>query len=308
MKQFSTVSGSPITIGLGTGTAVKNLKRSNPDDKEKSDEIVKILNYAVKEAGYNHIDTAEIYLTHQEVGRVLKESGISRDNLWISTKYSVHSSMVQKKYFTPTDFINDTLKEFDTDYIDSLLIHHPFFHPSQSTKKYTLASLWEEFIQIKKSGKVRYIGVSNCNVQQLQQLMAISDNLGGKEFYPAINQIEFHACLQNQSPGIVKFCQENNIQVQAYSPLTPLVKVGDGNPIMQHLLSSLEGKYKKTKAQLLLRYCLEKGILPITTSSKQARLSEFIDIYDFTIAREDIEQIDSAGSKTPYQVYFNGLF
>ncbi|RLV94812.1 hypothetical protein JA1_001482 [Spathaspora sp. JA1] len=295
----------PVTIGIGTGTVVKHLKSSQAHNAT-SDEIVKLLTYAIS-IGYNHIDTAAVYNTQPEVGKAFFESGIDRDKIFLSTKFSVFNDDEEKTTITATQFVESTLKELRTDYIDLLMIHHPFFEPDHSEKKYTLQSLWLEFINIKKSGKVRFIGVSNFSISHLSSIINISKPFG-REYFPVVNQIEFHACLQNQSPDIVSFCQINNILVQGYSPLTPLFRLQEGNVYLHRLLMDLESKYKKTKGQILLRYCLDKGVVPITTSCQESRLKEGIDIYDFKLEEDEIAKIDKEGAKSIHQVYFAGKY
>ncbi|EGW32664.1 aldose reductase [Spathaspora passalidarum NRRL Y-27907] len=305
ITELKTVSGDPITVGFGTGTVVKHLKDPH-DHTATSDEIVKLLTYAIS-IGYNHIDTAAVYYTQPEVGKAFYESGIEREKVFLSTKFSVFKDEEEKSTITATEFVEKTLKELRTDYIDLLLIHHPFFEPDHSESKYTLHSLWSEFIKIKQSGKVRYIGVSNFSISHLSSVIAVSKPFG-REYFPVVNQIEFHACLQNQSPDIVSFCQINGILVHGYSPLTPLFRLQEGNVYLHRLLMDLETKYKKTRAQILLRYCLDKKIVPITTSCQETRLKECIDVYDFNLEEQDIKKIDKEGAKSPHQTYFAGKY
>lgn len=157
---FTTVSGLPITIGIGSGTSVKDLKRGNPS-LENQNLIIDLLRFAI-DKGFNHIDTAEVYTTQPEVGKAIEI--YDRESLWITTKYAVSSSIIKKKSFTPTDFVDQALNELGTSYLDLLLIHSP----PKENESYTIESLWNEFIEIKRSGKVRFIGVSNFNIDQLK--------------------------------------------------------------------------------------------------------------------------------------------
>lgn len=256
MTSLTTVSGDPLTIGIGTGTSIKDLKRGDPTPKNQS-VIVDILKYALN-IGYNHIDTAEVYTTQPEVGMAI--AGYPRQKLWITTKYSVSSSMIKKKAFTPTDFIEQALEEMKTDYIDLFLIHFP---PKQGDP-YTIESLWKEFISIKATGKVRYIGVSNFSIPQLQKIFEATG------VYPSVNQIQYY--LGSANLDVVQFCQQHGIHVEAYGPLTSL---REPNTKADTLLEDLQNK-----SQELFRYLLSQNILPITTSFKQSRLQEALDTHN----------------------------
>ncbi|EGW32665.1 conjugated polyketone reductase C2 [Spathaspora passalidarum NRRL Y-27907] len=286
---FKTKSGKTITIGTGTGTKWKR----NPADKQINQELVDQIVSTIN-LGFNHIDTAQVYNTHEEVGAALKKSGIAREDLWITDKYCPGRSDE-----TPTDIIDLALEQFGTSYIDLFLIHHPFFDEDNSV---TLEQAWTELIQAKKDGKVREIGVSNFASVHLEKLFAISEKYG-KEYVPRVNQIEFHPFLQNQSKDIVKYCHDHNILVEAYSPLAPLSRVGNNNPLIQYL-KPLEEKYGKTASQILLRYTLQKQILPITTSSQQSRMKQSLNIYDFELNDAEINEIDTIGQANPYRAFF----
>ncbi|ABN67666.1 aldose reductase [Scheffersomyces stipitis CBS 6054] len=308
---FKTKSGTSITIGAGSGTAWKSVKRSDPDNQVNLDRIVDKLSYSIKK-GYNHLDTAEVYTTHPEVGRAIKKSGTPREDLWITTKYNPSSRVAEKKDHSPVELVESALKELNTDYIDLLLIHHPFFKPEQTKYNYDLVSLWQDVIKVKKSGAVRYIGVSNFTVDHLKTIIPVSET-EGKEFLPVVNQIEFHPYLQNKE--IVQFSQKNGILVEAYGPLTPLFRIVDeksNKEVADHplakLLPQLSEKYGKTQAQILLRYALEKNVLPITTSSKEERIDQALNIYDFDLSKQDVDLIDSEGSKFPYRAFFKTYF
>lgn len=257
---LTTVSGDPITIGIGTGTSIKDLKRGQPTAENKA-RIVDILRYALL-IGYNHIDTAEVYTTQPEVGTAI--AGFQREKLWITTKYSVTSSMIKKKSFTPTDFVEQALDEMNTNYIDLLLLHFP----PKPNDPYTIQSLWQEFVSIKATGKVRYIGVSNFDIPQLNTLLEIGT--------PTINQIQYY--LGSDNLEVVEFCKNHGILVEAYGPLTPL---RNPNPKTDALIEKLQNANHLTKSQALFRYLLDNNILPITTSFKKERLKEALHSYTY---------------------------
>ncbi|RCK63058.1 NADPH-dependent conjugated polyketone reductase C2 [Candida viswanathii] len=277
MTEITTVSGDKVTIGIGSGTSVKDLKRGNPTE-ENQDLIIDLLRYAI-DTGFNHIDTAEVYTTQPEVGRAIE--GYDREKLWITTKYAVSSSIIKKKSFTPTAFVEQALHELGTGYIDLLLIHSP----PKPDQEYTIESLWEELVEIKKAGKVRFVGVSNFNVEQLKKVLNVSQEHG---VFPLVNQIQYY--VGSDKLPIVEFSKDNGIIIEAYGPLTPL---RSPNEKLDVLLGQLEKKYDATNAQILLSALLARNILPITTSFKKHRLEEAIQTYKIDIDQSDLKLLES---------------
>lgn len=305
---LTTKSGDPLNIGTGTGTKWKDLKRQ---DESNSEAIVDAVKLAL-DLGFNHIDTAEAYTTHPEVALGIKKSGKKRESLFLTTKFNPKgNNFFVKKATGPGHFVDLALEELETDYIDLVLLHHPFFVDDDD---YTLETAWLELIRAKQAGKVRYIGASNFAIEHLKRVIKISESdTDGKDFNPVVNQIEFHPYLQNQSPDIIKFSQDNNILVEAYGPLTPLLRIQkDGVGSKDHPLATylpeLSEKYDKTPAQILLRYTLQKGILPVTTSSQPDRIKQSLQIYDFSIDESDTKKIDALGETFPYRAFFGGKF
>lgn len=194
------------------------------------------------------------------------------------------------------------MAQLGVDYVDLFLIHSPFFTTEQ-THGYTLEQAWEALVEAKKAGKVREIGISNAAIPHLEKLFAASPS---PEYYPVVNQIEFHPFLQNQSKNIVRFCQEHGILVEAFSPLAPLARV-ETNALAE-TLKRLAEKYKKTEAQVLLRYTLQRGILPVTTSSKESRLKESLNLFDFELTDEEVNEINKIGDANPYRAFFHEQF
>lgn len=304
--ELFTKSGKPITIGAGSGTAWKSLKRNNPGVDEHLIDIINKLKYSI-EAGYNYLDTAEVYTTQPEVGKAIAASGVSREDLFVATKYSPYLQMIKKTAHTAPDFVDEALAELGTDYLDLLLIHHPFF-PEGSTQ--TIESVWKEIIETQKSGKVRFIGVGSFSADQLKRIIAVSKAENGP--LPSVNQIEYLAYLQNQTPGIVEFSHQNNILVQAFGILTPLFRVAKESGLDDHplvpILDKLSNKYNKSQAQILLRHALQKNIHPLTLSSKLDRIKEAIDIYGFSLSDSEVTEIDTEGAKFHHRSYFVAQF
>lgn len=211
---------------------------------------------AVKSAlakGFVHLDGGEIYNTDSEIGEAL--ATVDRKNVFLTDKY--FTGDLQYKLKSPHGLPHDALKHqlantLKTDYVDLYLLHSPFVY--KESHGFDLVDCWKSMEKLYAEGFVKNIGVSNFGVEELKIILEIA------EIKPAVNQIEFSPYLQNQTPGIVEFCQENNILVEAYSPLGPLVKGEPGE--LTEYLDSLSSKYNKTAAQVLLRWNLERGILP----------------------------------------------
>ena len=295
-KQFKTKSGADVSIATGTGTKWFKGVRDDVINQELVDQILLAL-----KLGFRHIDTAEVYNTQAEVGEAIKQLGIPREELWITTKYNPGGKTRAASNASPSAAIDEALKQLDTDYIDLYLIHQPFF-TEESTHGYSLEDVWKVLIDYKKQGKIREIGVSNFTVEYLEQLKKILD----PEFYPAVNQIESHPFLQDQSKGITKYSQDNGILVEAYSPLTPVSRVEEN--ALSGYLDELSKKYNKTTGQILLRWTLQRGILPITTSAKEQRIKEALDVFDFELSEEEFDKIVEIGKANPHRVFFHEEF
>ncbi|CUM68056.1 uncharacterized protein PRCAT00005771001 [Priceomyces carsonii] len=302
--RLKTKSGKPLKIGTGTGTKWKWLKfdRSDGQDGQLTEELVDQIVLSLQ-YGYRHIDTAEVYTTHPEIGAAVKRCKVNRDDIFITSKFNGGIDEAPRTSENPIDALEKALEELDTDYIDLFLIHQPFFDEREDDL--TIEDVWKQMVELKRKGKARYIGVSNFAVPHMKKIFGAFNS----EDRPVVNQIEFHPYLQEQSPGIIEFCKENNILIEAYAPLAPLFRVTkNGNEIKDHplpkVLDSMVQKYRKTDAQILLRYCLEKDVVPITTSSKPSRINESLAVYEFKLDPEDVSTLDSVGSEFPFRAFF----
>lgn len=170
--------------------------------------------------------------------------------------------------------------------MDLFLIHSPEFDDELG---YDIERLWNEFIEIRDSGKARYIGVSNFSIKQLELLK--------KYEIPAFHQLEFHP--HKQTPDLINYCKENNIFIEGFCPLAPLFRVQSP---LTHTLKTLSVKYGKADSQILLRYSLQKGVLPLTTSSKPDRIKQALEVYGFSLDQEDMATIDKIGSEMLYSL------
>lgn len=313
IQDYTTKSGKPLQIGTGSGTKwqwAKKGQAENSDDghylhRDLVDQLVLAINL-----GYRHIDLAETYTTSLEVGTAIKESGVPREDIFVTSKYSPGFYHWHATSDGPLDALDKVLKELDTSYLDLFLIHTPFFAEPNSRGQ-TISSAWLEMIEAKKLGKVRHIGVSNFAVPHLQETFKVANY--DAQYYPKFNQIEFHPYLQNQSRDIVKFCHDNGIVVEAYGPLSPLWRIKkEGHVVTDHplttILPQLSNKYGKTAAQILLRWTLQKHVLPITTSSKAERITESLEVYNFKLAPEDVALVDKVGATFKFREFFDDVF
>ena len=238
---------------------------------EDSKELVNALKVAIKN-GYRSIDGAAIYGNEEAMGEGIregiKEAGISREDLFITSKVW----NADLGYESTIAAYESSLKRLGLDYLDLYLIHWPV------AGKYKEA--WRALEYLYKEGRVKSIGVSNFQVHHLQDL------LSDAEIKPVINQIEFHPYLTQEK--LRNFCIDNNIQVEAWSPL-----MADNGLLENEILKEIANKHNKTTAQVVLRWDLQSQVVTIPKSTNERRLIENIDIFDFSLSKEDMEKIDS---------------
>lgn len=217
--------------------------------------------------GYRHVDTAKVYGNEEAVGQAIKESGIQRSELFITTKLwnSDHG------YQQTLDACQNSLKRLGLDYVDLYLIHWPVANKRLDT--------WKAMEKLYETGQAKAIGVSNYMVHHLEELLA------NCKIKPFVNQIELSPYLTRED--VVKYCQKNDIIVEAYSPLTKGIKLKDQK------LVDIAKQYNKSTAQLLLRWALQKGYVILPRSSKSDRITENAQLFDFHISAKDMEKLDS---------------
>lgn len=222
---------------------------------------------AALETGYRHFDTAQIYENEQFVGDALAGSSVPRNELFITTKIW-NENMFWDKIIPSLD---ESLKKLKTDYVDLLLLHFPvteFRRPA-----------WRRMEDILASGKSKAIGVSNYTIKHLEELLRECN------VKPAVNQVELHVFLQQ--PELAKYCKENDIAVEAYSPLA------HGYDLDNKKLAEIAKKHSKTSAQVMLRWCIQQGFITLPKSATPERIRENFDIFDFELDSDDLEVIKS---------------
>ncbi len=225
---------------------------------------------AVKTAlmhGYLGIDTASIYQNERGVGKAIKESGLNREDIFLTSKVW----NTEQGYGRTLKALSNSLDKLQTEYLDLYLIHWPKGKRSVETWK-ALEELYEE-------GKIRAIGVSNFLIHHLEEFLPEC------KIIPAVNQVEFHPELIQ--PKLLTYCQNKGIQLEAWAPIMK-GKVNE-IPVMQEIAS----KYGKTPVQVVLRWDIQKGVVTIPKSVKPERIVSNADIFDFELSAEDMAKIDA---------------
>lgn len=222
--------------------------------------------YKALETGYRAIDTASYYQNEKGIGKGIKNSGLLREDLFITSK--VWNS--DQGYESTLKAFERSRRNLGLDYLDLYLVHWPV------PGKYI--ETWRALEKLYQEGYVRAIGVSNFSIENLQDLMAHSS------YKPLVNQIECHPLLTQNK--ILSFCQNNNIQVEAWSPLMK------GNLDIKEIIEIGE-KYNKTPAQVVLRWHLQREVIAIPKSGTPKRIEENADIFDFELSQVDMDIINS---------------
>lgn len=237
--------------------------------KVKDGEEVEKAVITALQSGYRLIDTAAVYENEEGVGRAIASSGIPREELFITTKLWND----EQGYESAIEACNASIEKLGLEYVDLYLIHWP--KPSEGKIKDT----WRAFEELLADGKVRAIGVSNFKPDHLQEL------LDGAEIVPAVNQIELHPFLTQLETR--EYCADHGIEIESYSPL-----MRGGELLENEVIAGIADKYKKTPAQVVLRWHIQSGLIVIPKSVTPERIRSNIDIFDFEMTAEDMNHID----------------
>ncbi|GIN63446.1 glyoxal reductase [Robertmurraya siralis] len=234
---------------------------------KEGSEVVEAVKAAIKN-GYISIDTAAIYQNEEGVGQGIRESGVARDSLFVTSK--VWNS--DQGYESTLQAFETSLQKLGMDYLDLYLIHWP----GKDSAKYK--ETWRALEKLYKDGKVRAIGVSNFHVHHLEDLIADA------EIKPMVNQVEYHPHLAQLE--LRDYCKKQGIQLEAWSPLK------QGQLLNEPTIVEIADKYQKSPAQIILRWDLQNEVVTIPKSIKEHRIIENADIFDFELAPEDMAKLD----------------
>lgn len=223
-------------------------------------------------AGYRHVDTAVAYFNEQEVGRAIKDSGIPREQIWVTSKLWLQDY----GYESAKKAIDLSLQKLGLDYIDLYLIHQPYGD---------VPGAWQAMEAAKKAGKIRSIGVSNMTPKIWQHFVPQFKTM------PAVNQVEFNPYFQQKE--LRKILEANNVKLEAWAPL------GQGNAklLNEPVIVKLAEKYQKNAGQIILRFENQEGIIVFPKSVHDERIKSNLDIFDFTLTEEEMTAIRALDTK-----------
>jgi len=232
---------------------------------KEGDEVIRSVKWAL-EAGYRSIDTAMIYRNERGVGRAIKDSGVPREEIFLTTKLwndDIRARRAMRAF-------DESLRRLDVDYVDLYLIHWPVEGRQEA---------WKAMENIYESGRAKAIGVSNFMVEHLE------DFLPECKVVPAVNQVEFHPFLVQ--PHLLQYCQEHKIQLEAWSP------IAKGQVMDSPNIQEIAKKYDKTPVQITLRWELQHGVVTIPKSVHKERIVANCQTFDFELSDEDMADLDA---------------
>lgn len=218
--------------------------------------------------GYRMIDTSAAYNNEKAIGRAIKKSGVPREQLFITTRVTnrqQYDNSVRDGFFK-------SLKALGLEYVDLYQIHWPVPEHFLDT--------WKQIEQLYKEGYIKAIGVANCHQHHIEAILRIC------EIPPMVNEVEVHP-LFSQKP-LIDYCKSHNIRVEAYTPLAR----NDERLRRNRVLLQLSEKYHKTPLQIILRWHIENGVIPIPRSTNLIRLKQNIDVFDFSLTEEEVKLVD----------------
>jgi 2,5-diketo-D-gluconate reductase A len=223
------------------------------------------------EAGYRHIDTAEMYRNEKEVGEAVRASGLDRSDVFVTSK-------LNNGFHRPDDArraFDESLSDLGFDYLDLFLIHWPL--PTLYDGDFV--STWRALEEFQRDGRARSIGVSNFQVDHLERLAAETDVV------PAVNQIELHPYLLNDD--VRAYGEAHGIATQAWSP------IAQGNVLEDPVITAIADRLDRSPAQVVLRWHIQRGSIVFPKSTTPARIQENFELFDFQLEPGDIEEIDA---------------
>lgn len=223
---------------------------------------------AALKAGYRHIDTAAGYMNESDVGKAIKDSGVPREDIFVTSKLWLQDH----GYENAKVGIKNSLKALDTDYIDLYLLHQPYGD---------YLGAWRALEEAVEAGKIKSIGISNITVNLWNKFK------DGMTLMPVVNQVEFNPFTQQKE--LKKVMDENNIRLEAWYPL------GHGNKelLENETIVSLAQKYNKNVGQIILRWIYQEGVISLPKSTNPERMKGNIDIFDFELTDDEMQAMEA---------------
>ena len=215
------------------------------------------------ELGYRHVDTAQAYGNEASVGRAIVASGIPREEIFITTKFFPRSK-------DPAAEARRSLERLQTDYLDLYIIHWPQGGPTWA---------WPGMEQAKAEGSARRIGISNFSLSQVDELLGVASER------PVVNQVQFSPFEYRRS--LLEGCRERGIELEAYSPL------GTGRHLEEPVVFEIAERVGRTPAQVLIRWCLQRGTIVLPKSTHRERIEENAQVFDFELSDQDMAELDA---------------
>ncbi|MEK3904495.1 aldo/keto reductase [Paenibacillus sp. FSL R7-0179] len=232
---------------------------------QEGQEVIDSVKAAIK-AGYRSIDTASVYGNEEGVGQAIRESGVAREELFITTKVW----NTEQGYDSTLAAFDQGLSKLGLDYADLYLVHWPIRAKYKDT--------WRAIEKLYADGKVRAIGVSNFQIDHLKDLLTVA------KVKPMVNQVELHPLLNQQE--LREYCKAQGIQIEAWAPMA------QGHLLDNEVLAEIAAHHNKTLPQVILRWDLQNGIVTIPKSVKEERIIANADIFDFELSEEEISRIN----------------
>lgn len=260
--------GSRITLNDGTKIPVLGL---GVWQAAAGKETRKAVSFAL-ESGYRLIDTAKLYGNERDVGAAVRESGIPREEIFITTK--LWNS--DQGFESALRAFEGSRRELGLDYVDLYLIHWPEPRLRQES--------WKALLKIREQGLARSIGVSNYTIPHLEELLPTTP------IPPSVDQVEFHPFLYQRD--LLEYCRKHRIQLEAYSPLTR------GRRLKHPVITEIAAKYGRTPAQILIRWSLQHGLVVIPKSVRPERIRENADVFGFEIKAPDMARLDALDERS----------
>ena len=215
------------------------------------------------EAGYRHVDTAQAYGNEESVGRALSESGLAREELFVTTKFNPARR-------EPAAELERSLERLGLDFVDLYLVHWPAGGPTRA---------WDGMQRAQQSGHARSIGVSNFGAADIEAVLAAAD------IPPVVNQVQFSPFEYRH--GLQELCERRDVVLEAYSPL------GTGRHLHDREVGAIAGRLGRTPAQILIRWSLQRGLVVLPKSTHRERIVSNADVFDFELSDDEMTALDS---------------